>query len=120
MKDIEARWPNRLLALATRHRHFRLPHLDLASAPGGGTRSSQDEAKPELKKRIGTAAFAFRGYDVANIGRSNELLDHPAYGPVVTRALETASTLCADAIHRHVDLVDQVRSQRNSTIDTFA
>ncbi|HEV3166526.1 MAG TPA: ACP S-malonyltransferase [Isosphaeraceae bacterium] len=119
MKDIETRWPNRLLALATRHRHFRLPHLDLASAPGGGTRAGQEEAKPDIKKRIGSAAFAFRGYDVANIGRTNELLAHPAYGPVVSKALDTASALCADATHKHVDLVEQVRSQRDSTLETF-
>src|SRR4051794_12308882 len=39
----------------------------------------------DLKARIGTASFAFRGYDVTNLGRSPELLAHQAYGPVVRR-----------------------------------
>src|SRR2546421_688582 len=35
----------------------------------------------------GVTAFAFRGYNVTNLGRTPELLDHPAYGPVVRAAL---------------------------------
>ena len=52
----------------------------------------------DLARRIGTAAFAFRGYDVANLGRSPELLDHPAYGPVVAEVLDEASEVCSEAV----------------------
>ena len=31
------------------------------------------------------AAFAFRGYNVTNLGRTPELLEHPAYGPIVEK-----------------------------------
>jgi len=73
-----------------------------------------------LKARIGTAAFAFRGYDVANLGRSLELLEHPAYGPVVRAVLQEASALCAEAIRVPVDLVAYVRSGEKTSLATFA
>ena len=44
-----------------------------------------------LPESLPTTAFAFRGYDVANLGRTPELLDHPAYGPVIESALREGS-----------------------------
>ena len=60
------------------------------------------------------AAFAFRGYDVANLGRTAELLAHPAYGPIVANHLREGSLVCAETIKRPVDLVARVQEQRET------
>jgi [acyl-carrier-protein] S-malonyltransferase len=121
MKDTDGRWQNRILALATGHRRSRLSSLEIASAPesGGATSLATRPGGVDLKHRIATAAFAFRGYDVNNLGRSLELLEHPAYGPVVKSVLETASELCAEAIKAPVDLVAFVRAQEPTSLATF-
>jgi len=73
-----------------------------------------------LQKRIGTAAFAFRGYDVNNLGKSPELLRHRAYGPVVERFLNEASEICAATIKRNVNLAGRVRRRAKSTLRSYA
>ena len=76
-------------------------------------------AREDLKKRISTAAIAFRGYDATNIGRSPELLEHPAYGPIVRATLESASALCSDALGEKVDLVARMLAHEPSDLSTF-
>ena len=85
---------------------------------GGRTAGMPDGA--ELKRRIGTTALAFRGYDVANLGRSRELLEHASYGPTVRRHLEHASAVCSQALGAEVDLVEFVRAGRPTSLETFA
>ena len=72
-----------------------------------------------LKKRIANAAFAFRGYNVSNLGRSLELLEHPQYGPVIIPILEQASDICSKAIGKPVDLVARVREKADTNVNTF-
>jgi [acyl-carrier-protein] S-malonyltransferase len=74
----------------------------------------------DLRARIGTASFAFKGYDVTNLGRSAELLAHPAYGPVVRGRLDEASAISADALHRPFDLAARVAARAPSGLDSFA
>lgn len=74
----------------------------------------------DLKARIGTASFAFRGYDVANLGRSPELLAHPAFGPVVKRFLDDASAISAATLGRPFDLAARVAAGQPSDLSTFA
>src|SRR5207248_4638883 len=62
---------------------------------------------------------AFRGYDVSNLGRSQELLAHPAYGPIVRETLETASDCLAEAIRARVDLVEYVRDGEPTSLEHF-
>jgi [acyl-carrier-protein] S-malonyltransferase len=66
------------------------------------------------------AAFAFRGYNLTNLGRTPELLEHPAYGPIVERHLRLAQMIHSECTHRSTDLVARVRERRESTIDTFS
>ena len=73
----------------------------------------------DLRARIGTASFAFRGYDTKNLGRSPELLEHPAYGPVVERHLAEASEIASDSLGRPVDLIRRVRERIPSTLASF-
>jgi [acyl-carrier-protein] S-malonyltransferase len=75
--------------------------------------------REDLQKRVATAAFAFRGYDSENVGRSPELLEHRAYGPIVRASLDSASELCSDVLGREVDLAVRVEARAPSTLGTF-
>jgi [acyl-carrier-protein] S-malonyltransferase len=121
MKDTDGRWQNRLRALTTGRRRTRLTALEVSSATesGGAPSIVQHPGRVDLKRRITTAAFAFRGYDVNNLGRSLELLEHPAYGPVVKSVLASASEVCSEAIHAPVDLAAYVRAQEKTSLQTF-
>ncbi len=73
----------------------------------------------ELRKRITTSAFAFRGYEERNLGRSHEFLTHPVYGPIVSPVLKAASEICSDVRGMPVHLEARVRSRVASTLGTF-
>jgi len=65
---------------------------------------------------LAATAFAFRGYDQSNLGRTPELLAHPVYGAIVESALQEGSEVCRSVTRRPVDLVERVR-QRIETRD---
>lgn len=93
-------------------------------APPGGVSSEPtpapaSAAAARLATRIGTSAFAFRGYDQANLGRTPEFLDHPVYGPIVRDLLAETSLLASEATGRPIDLVAYVRSGAPSSPETF-
>ncbi len=73
----------------------------------------------DLADRLRNSAFFFRGYNVTNLGRSAELLEHPAYGAVVERTLRETSGFAADVLGFKVDLVQRVRSRKESTLESF-
>ena len=69
-------------------------------------------SRDDLKKRIATAALVFRGYDLTNLGRAPEFLEHRAYGPVVRAILDSASVLCGDVLGKKVDLAARILAAR--------
>lgn len=73
-----------------------------------------------LQAKIGSTAFAFRGYDTANLGRTPELLAHPTYGRTIRRYLERASDVCAKIVNRPVDLVRIVETGDEPRLDRYA
>lgn len=73
----------------------------------------------QLADRIAQSAFAFRGYNVTNLGRSPELLDHPAYGPIVEDHLRRASKVCSATIGKRVNLVQRVRARRETSLKSY-
>lgn len=73
----------------------------------------------QLKQRLASSAFAFRGYNITNLGRSNEFLAHPMYGPIVRDCLRKASVVCSDVTGRRVNLVDRVRRRRQTTLRSY-
>ena len=75
---------------------------------------------PKLHEQIGNTAFAFRGYNINNLGRTAELLNHHAYGPVVRELLTEASELVSEAVNQKVDLVKRVNDKAESTLESFA
>jgi [acyl-carrier-protein] S-malonyltransferase len=69
-----------------------------------------------LTESLRSTAFVFRGYNITNLGRTPELLEHPAYGPIVEESLRRGSELCSAVTGRSVDLVGRVR-RREETRD---
>src|SRR5439155_25265329 len=72
-----------------------------------------------LSARFPTAAIAFRGYNVTNLGRTPELLPHPVYGPRVETELRAVSAVAGDLLRRKVDLVGQVRAAKEPTLQQY-
>jgi len=73
----------------------------------------------DLKNRIRSAAFAFRGYNVTNLGRSRELLVHPAYGATVKSYLDAASEICANVVGRKIDLAGRIERSEETSLDSY-
>ena len=72
-----------------------------------------------LQQRIGTTAFAFRGYNVTNLGKTPELLEHPKYGPVVERYLGEASRIASNVLGRRINLIRRVRRRQETSLRTY-
>jgi [acyl-carrier-protein] S-malonyltransferase len=97
------------------------PVVPLETPPGGisSEPAPTGAAASRLASRIGASAFAFRGYDQTNLGRTPELLDHPVYSPIVRDLLAEASILASEATGRTIDLVAYVRLGAPSSPGTF-
>jgi [acyl-carrier-protein] S-malonyltransferase len=72
-----------------------------------------------LQAKIGTTAFAFRGYNITNLGRTPELLAHPAYGATMRRYLQRGSEICAEILRRPVDLVGAISQKIEYGLDKY-
>jgi [acyl-carrier-protein] S-malonyltransferase len=75
--------------------------------------------RDDIARDMNVTAFAFRGYNVTNLGRSHELLQHPAYGPILHEFLQRGSEICAEVKRRPVDLVQRVAEQRETSLATY-
>ncbi len=73
-----------------------------------------------LQSKIATTAFAFRGYNTTNLGRTPELLAHPAYGTTIRRYLKRGSEICEEIIGRPADLDACVSERREPGLDRYA
>lgn len=73
-----------------------------------------------LQTTIASTAFAFRGYNMTNLGRTPELLCHATYGPTVKAYLDRTSAVCASAIGRPVDLVRLVSDGIEPGLNQYA
>ena len=73
-----------------------------------------------LSRRFSTAALAFRGYNVTNMGRSRELLETPAYANTVKAHLRLISAAASETLGRKMDLVQRVRAGEETSLDTYA
>lgn len=76
--------------------------------------------EPEALARVlPSTAFAFKGYNTRNLGRSPELLAHPVYGPFLERRLREAEELGSDVLSRPMDLVGMVRNRHEETLADY-
>ena len=100
----------------------RRPRLEHLEEETGAQVAASTTASPgtDLKRRIGSSALAFRGYDVSNLGRSVELLEHPKFGPVVNAVLAEASEISSDALKESVDLASYIRIGAPTELANFA
>jgi len=74
----------------------------------------------ELQRHLETTAFAFRGYNIRNLGKTPELLEHPLYGPTIERHLQQASEVCGTEIGKPVDLVRRVAERSEPDLAHYA
>src|SRR5436190_13714824 len=75
--------------------------------------------RDELREQLPHTALAFRGYNVTNLGRSRELLEHGRYGPTVEKHLRELSPVTAETLKRDVDLVRFVREGKERSLETY-
>lgn len=73
----------------------------------------------ELNEQLPHAALAFRGYNVTNLGRSDELLKHPRYSAIVKDNLRAASKRATEVLDRQVDLVDLVSRGQEPSLEMY-
>lgn len=73
----------------------------------------------ELTAALPNSVLAFRGYNVTNLGRTPELLEHPCYGPVVQGYLDEASEICSEFTDRSIDLTDRVRRREETDLFSY-
>ena len=73
----------------------------------------------QLRDGLANTALALRGYNVRNLGRSQELLQHEHYGSRVAGWLGQGSEIASDLLSRPVDLVDQVTSGQEASLATY-
>lgn len=74
----------------------------------------------EFKDRLPQAAFAFRGYNLTNMGRNTEMLAHPVYGPIVEKYLKQASRACYEVTGHRPKLADRVRHGKETTLKQYS
>ena len=67
----------------------------------------------------GATVFAFRGYNVANLGRTAELLEHPQFSERMQRRLSEASAMCSEFLRRRIDLESRVRNSEETNLGCF-
>ena len=72
-----------------------------------------------LDQKLSRTAFSFRGYNVDNLGRTDELLAHPSYGQIMRKHLDAASELAADALRRRIDLAGRVERKEEPELSTY-
>lgn len=72
-----------------------------------------------LQQRLPRTAFAFRGYNTTNLGRTNELWQVDAYRPIIERWLKLASDVCHKAHGQRVDLVARVVGKLEADLDHY-
>ena len=121
MKDVEGHWRGRFrgVGAALRRSRSEPARISGGSAPAAAHPINAVEQN-NLRGEIATTAFAFRGYDISNMGRSRELLEHSAYGSIVREELDLAAKVAADTLHRPMDLVAYVKESRPTALADFA
>lgn len=72
-----------------------------------------------MSRELPDTAFAFKGYNIQNLGRSPELLAHPVYGPFMERFLRKADEIGENALSRPFDLVDLVRREHVECLEDY-
>ena len=73
----------------------------------------------EFRSNLSSSAFAYRGYNITNLGETPDLMEVPAYRPILEKYLIRASHICSDVKGRKVDLVARVDGRDETTLATY-
>lgn len=73
----------------------------------------------DIAAGIADTAFAFRGYNVTNLGRTRELLAQQAYRSIMLEEFKRYGEVCSDVLNQRVDLIERVEQQIPSTLDNY-
>lgn len=74
----------------------------------------------QITGQLSTTAFVFRGYNVTNMGRTPELLNHPRFGGYLAKRLEECGQIASDVLHRPIDLLGRVSRGEETDLDTYS
>jgi [acyl-carrier-protein] S-malonyltransferase len=75
----------------------------------------------QLRQALTRTAFSFRGYNVSNLGRTLELLDHPSYGLILEKSLRETSEICSKVLQKPADLASRIRRREETRdLSTYA
>jgi [acyl-carrier-protein] S-malonyltransferase len=119
VRSLDGRWRSWAPSWLASHRPSRLTLPQQVETKSHEAPLKKGISPDDLRKRIATSALVFRGYDLTNLGRAPELLEHHAFGPVVRSVLASASELCGDVLGKKVDLAARVLAREVSTLETF-
>ncbi len=73
----------------------------------------------ELRKELSSTAFAFRGYNVTNLGHSPELLAVDAYRPIFETYLKRGAAICSEVSGQSVDLIKRIENREETSLETY-
>jgi [acyl-carrier-protein] S-malonyltransferase len=73
-----------------------------------------------LSADIAETAFAFRGYNMTNLGRTAEILECKAYREIVLEELRRSGEICSEYTAGPVDLVGRVESSSEPGLEHYA
>lgn len=73
----------------------------------------------QITGQLSTTAFVFRGYNVTNLGRTPELLNHPRFSGYAAKRLEQCGQIASDVLHRPIDLLGRVSRAEETDLDTY-
>jgi len=119
VRPLDGRWRSWAPSWLASHRPSRLTLPQQVETKSHAAPVIKGISPDDLRKRIATSALVFRGYDLTNLGRAPELLEHHAFGPTVRSVLASASELCGDVLGRQVDLAARILAREASTLETF-
>lgn len=74
----------------------------------------------QITGQLSTTAFVFRGYNVTNMGRTPELLNHPRYGGYIAKRLEQCGQIASDVLQRPVDLLGRVSRSEETNLESYS
>ncbi|MEM7313396.1 MAG: ACP S-malonyltransferase, partial [Planctomycetota bacterium] len=73
----------------------------------------------QLRAEISTTAFAFRGYNVTNLGHSPELMEVAPYRPIFEKYLKRGAAICSEVSGKPVDLIARIANREETCLDTY-
>ncbi|MDF1811318.1 MAG: hypothetical protein P1V20_03865 [Verrucomicrobiales bacterium] len=73
----------------------------------------------DFPQDMSKACFAFRGYDVKNLGRTPELLAVPEYRPFLLAPLAEASQECTVTLGKPVDLIGMIDAGEDFELEHY-